>query len=290
MVHTAGYYDLLAEKVPGKNGRLDPDTFFSTGTWDAALLAAGGVMDLAVDTWRGADGLTGGLALVRPPGHHAEADHGKGFCLFNNIALATEALRKAGAERVAILDWDAHHGNGTQHSFEGRSDVLYLSSHQYPFFPGTGGLRELGAGSGKGFTVNAPLPPGSGDAEFLAVFDRLFIPILEQYRPDILLVSTGYDGHRKDLLGSMRLSDEAYRVFTRKARAVAEQCCGGKLVATLEGGYDVDALGQGVVGFLEEMLADEVGALDSLSGAKPHAAIEQLIDEIRALHEPYWDL
>ncbi len=290
LVHTAGYYDLLAEKVPQQNGRLDPDTFFSTGTWDAVRLAAGGVVDLALDTWKGEGGLTGGLGLVRPPGHHAEADHGKGFCFFNNLALAAEAVRGAGAARVAILDWDAHHGNGTQHSFEDRADVLYLSSHQYPFFPGSGGLGEIGRGEGKGYTVNVPLPAGCGDAEFNLAFDRLFIPILEQYRPDILLVSTGYDGHRNDLLGSMRLTDLGFRVFTRKARAVAEQCCGGKLVATLEGGYDLDALGQGVVGFFEEMLADQVGDVDALAEGEPNSAIVELIDEIRALHEPYWNL
>ncbi len=288
-VHRSRYYDLLADKVPGNNGRLDPDTFFSTGTWEAAVNAAGGLVDLAVDTWRGTDGLTGGLGLVRPPGHHAEEERGMGFCFFNNIAVAAEAVLAAGAERVAVLDWDVHHGNGTQHHFEDRKDLLFLSSHQYPFFPGSGALREMGKGDGKGYTVNVPLPAGCGDAEYRQVFDRIFLPILEQYRPEILLVSAGYDGHQEDLLGSMQLSDNAFRVFTRKARRVAETVCGGKVVATLEGGYGVEALGRCVVGFLEEMVADEVGDEDTLP-EKAHPVIDPLIDEIRALHEPYWNL
>ncbi|MDY0000452.1 MAG: histone deacetylase [Polyangia bacterium] len=288
-VHEAPYYDLLAARMPGNCGRLDPDTFFSEGSWVAATHAAGGAVDLALDVYRGVEGLTGGFALVRPPGHHAEADRGMGFCVFNNVAIVAEALRAAGAERVAILDWDVHHGNGTQHSFASRRDVLYLSSHRYPFYPGTGAARELGEGDGKGFTVNVPLPGGSGDAELMEVFDRVFVPVLMQYKPDVLLVSAGYDAHEADPLGGMEVSDEGFRMMARKLHLVAKATSKGRLVALLEGGYDTEALGRCAVGLLEELTAEEPEE-PSKPGGGCNPRVAAVIDEVRRHQEAYWSL
>lgn len=280
-VHEAAYFDTLAQSMPGKAGRLDPDTFYSEGTWDAALLAAGGLADLAVDVLRGEAGLRSGMALVRPPGHHAEADRGMGFCVFNNVAIAAEALRGAGAERVAIVDWDVHHGNGTQHAFEERDDVLYLSSHRYPFFPGSGAAREIGRGPGEGFTVNVPLPGGCGDADYVAVFDQIFLPVLRSFKPDVLLVSAGYDAHEADPLGGMRVSDRGFRILARKLRVLADEVSGGKLVAVLEGGYDLAALGRSVVALLEELVIDTPGDSEELAPASGGPAA-RVAEELRA--------
>ena len=288
-VHDAAYYDRVQREVPGEEGHLDPDTFFSGGSWDAALHAAGGAVDLAVDVLQGKDGLTSGMALVRPPGHHAEANRAMGFCIFNNVAVAAEAALAAGAKRVAILDWDVHHGNGTQHSFEQRKDVLYLSTHRYPFFPGTGSHREIGKGEGEGFTVNVPLPGGCTDAEFVSAFDQIVCPVITQYAPDLLLVSAGFDAHEEDPLGGMAVSDDGFRVLSRKVRQVAEQVCDGKMVALLEGGYDVEALGRVIVGLLDEWLADELGDPEQLAPSD-HPEIGKLLEEVKRTLAPHWNL
>jgi acetoin utilization deacetylase AcuC-like enzyme len=288
-VHDAAYYDRVQREVPGEEGHLDPDTFFSGGSWDAALNAAGGAVDLAVDVLQGKDGLTSGMALVRPPGHHAEANRAMGFCIFNNVAVAAEAALAAGAKRVAILDWDVHHGNGTQHSFEQRKDVLYLSTHRYPFYPGTGSHREIGNGEGEGFTVNVPLPGGCTDAEFVSAFDQIVCPVITQYAPDLLLVSAGFDAHEEDPLGGMAVSDDGFRVLSRKVRQVAEQVCDGKMVALLEGGYNVEALGRAIVGQLDEWLADELGDAEQLAPSD-NPEIGKLLDEVKRTLAPHWNL
>ena len=283
-VHDAVYYDRVQRDVPGEEGHLDPDTFYSGGSWDAALNAEGGAVDLAVDVYQGKDGLTSGMALVRPPGHHAEANRAMGFCIFNNVAVAAEAALAAGAKRVAILDWDVHHGNGTQHSFEQRKDVLYLSTHRYPFYPGTGSHREIGKGEGEGFTVNVPLPGGCTDAEFVSAFDQIVCPVITQYAPDLLLVSAGFDAHEEDPLGGMAVSDDGFRVLSRKVRQVAEQVCDGKMVALLEGGYNVEALGRAIVGQLDEWLADELGDAEQLAPSDHPEIGKLLARSIRGIH------
>jgi acetoin utilization deacetylase AcuC-like enzyme len=288
-VHDVAYFDRVQREVPNQEGHLDPDTFFSDGSWDAALNAAGGAVDLAVDVLRATDGLTSGMGLVRPPGHHAEANRAMGFCIFNNVAVAAEAARAAGAKRVAILDWDVHHGNGTQHSFEKRKDVLYLSTHHYPFFPGTGSHREIGKGEGEGYTVNVPLRGGSGDAELVSAFDQILCPVIAQYKPDLLLVSAGFDGHAQDPLGGMGVTDTGYRVLARKARQVADQVCGGKIVGLLEGGYAVEALGRSIVGLLDELLVDDLGDAEQIAPSTD-PQIGKLLDEIKRTLEPHWSL
>ncbi len=288
-VHDVDYFDRVQREVPGQAGHLDPDTFFCDGSWDAALNAAGGAVDLALDVLKGTDGLTSGMGLVRPPGHHAEANRAMGFCIFNNVAVAAEAARAAGAQRVAILDWDVHHGNGTQHSFEKRKDVLYLSTHHYPFYPGTGSHREIGEGKGEGFTVNVPLRRGAGDAEFVSAFDQIVCPVIAQYKPDLVLVSAGFDAHEQDPLGGMGVTDGGFRVLARKVRQVAQQVCGGKVVGLLEGGYNVEALGRSIVGLLEEWLADDLGDVEQIAPSTD-PQLGKLLDELKRGLEPHWNL
>jgi acetoin utilization deacetylase AcuC-like enzyme len=238
--HSAAYLEELAKIVPNQSGWLDEDTFFSPGSWNAALAAAGGAVDLALASLSGEH--PRGLAVVRPPGHHAEHDRGMGFCLLNNVAVAARAARAAGAARVAIIDWDVHHGNGTQDIFWRDPDVLYVSTHQWPLYPGTGGPAEIGAGPGKGATINLPLPPGSGDREYAAAFEEVIVPRLLAYRPDLVLVSAGFDAYVDDPLASMRLSLDGYMKLCGVLREVADRVCGGRMVAVLEGGYDLAGL------------------------------------------------
>jgi acetoin utilization deacetylase AcuC-like enzyme len=285
-VHNSNYLDGL-ERIDGDQGNLDPDTYYSPRSVSAALHAAGGTIDLATSVLKEKDGVKRGFSLVRPPGHHAESTRAMGFCLLNNVALSAEAALNAGAKKVAIVDWDVHHGNGTCHSFFGRSDVLFMSVHRGHFFPGTGYAGEIGVDSGKGFTVNAPLMGIGGDADFASVFDQIFIPIITEYDPDLILVSAGFDAHEDDPLGGMGVTDDGYRTLARKLINLAKDCCEGRLAAVLEGGYDLDALGRSVRGVIEEMLLDGKKDDHSVAG-QPTASTAQTIDELKHLLRPYW--
>jgi len=247
-VHSARYLaDIRA--LAGTTAALDPDTTMSPGSYDAATLAAGAAVGAVEEVWSGrADNA---FALVRPPGHHAEAQGAMGFCLLNNAAIAALAARRLGAERVMVLDWDVHHGNGTQHIFQQRRDVLYLSSHQYPFYPGTGASEEVGAGEGAGYTVNCPLPAGQGDADYGAVFHDLFLPAGEAFRPDIIIVSAGFDAHARDPLADMLVTERGFAAMCTSLAELARNRCAGKLVLLLEGGYHLQALAQSVRACLE---------------------------------------
>jgi acetoin utilization deacetylase AcuC-like enzyme len=243
-VHTAAYLAELERLVPGRAGWLDPDTYYSEGTWPATVAAAGAAVDLARAVLDGR--ATTGLAVVRPPGHHAEADRGMGFCLVNNVAVAAAAARAAGAARVAVVDWDVHHGNGTQAIFWRDPAVFYASIHQWPFYPGTGACEEIGDGAGRGTTANVPLPAGSGDAEWLAAIDDVIAPALDRFAPDLILISAGFDAHAADPLASMRLTAGCYGAMTARLQAVAARHGGGRVVVVLEGGYDLGGLGSSV--------------------------------------------
>lgn len=242
-VHTAAHVDQVLS-LRGKSAQLDGDTAMSPGSTDAAVLAAGAAAQLALDVWKGE--VDNGFALVRPPGHHAEGDQAMGFCLFNNVAVAATSVLNAGAKRVLLLDWDVHHGNGTQHTFYGRRDVLFCSSHQFPFYPGSGSETEIGEGEGRGFTVNVPLPQGRTDADYGAVFHDVFLPIAQRYSPDFIIVSAGFDPHHNDPLGGMNVTERGFAAMTSAVKQLADQCCGGKLMLVLEGGYDLDGLAQSV--------------------------------------------
>jgi acetoin utilization deacetylase AcuC-like enzyme len=257
-VHAPAYLQDLEKTVPGNSGWLDPDTYFSPGSWRAVLAAAGSAAQLATDVLAGR--FQRGLAVVRPPGHHATRDRAMGFCLVNNVAVAAAAARAAGASRVAILDWDVHHGNGTQDIFWDDPSVLYASVHQYPFYPGTGASVEIGGPAARGATVNVGLPAGSGDAEYLAAFDHVLVPAIERFAPDLLLISAGFDAFVADPLAGMRVSHAGFGAMARRLRAVADRVAGGRVVAVLEGGYDLDGLGGGMAQTLDALVADRVAA------------------------------
>jgi acetoin utilization deacetylase AcuC-like enzyme len=237
-VHTAPYLDTIAATA-GRATMIDADTFTSTATQDIALLAAGAAIDaarLAVQQSAPA------LALVRPPGHHAEPDRAMGFCFYNNVAVAAAALRAEGAARVAIVDIDVHHGNGTQAAFYSDPTVLYVSSHQFPYYPGTGDVTEIGSGAGTGFTVNMPLEAGARDAEFEAVYRTIAIPALQTFQPDAVLVSAGYDAHERDPLGGLRVTTDGYRRVVEMLDEAAARLCRRRIAFVTEGGYHLEAL------------------------------------------------
>jgi acetoin utilization deacetylase AcuC-like enzyme len=253
--HTPEHIDRVAETAGKQFDVLDPDTHTSPLSYEAAVLAAGAVITgLKLVASGQADNAA---ALVRPPGHHAEADRAKGFCLFNNIAIgARYGLKHLGMERIFILDWDLHHGNGTQHSFYDTDRVLYCSTHQYPHYPGTGSLKETGTGKGEGYTLNVPLPGGQTDQDFARIITELVAPVARQYRPDCIMVSAGYDTHVSDPLGGMAVTTTGFAGMTRILVDLAAELCDGRLVLALEGGYNLQGLADGVLASLHEMAGE----------------------------------
>ena len=238
--HTPEHLATIARASSGGLQPLCEDTIASPGTERAARLAAGGVVD-AIDSV-----MTGrarnAFCPTRPPGHHAEKAVAMGFCFYNNVAVGAHHLRAVhGLDRVAIIDWDVHHGNGTQHSFEDDPSVFFFSIHQYPHYPGTGASRERGVGEGLGTTLNIPVTRGYGDRQYLEIFEQQLAPALEEFDPQFLLISAGFDAHRRDPLGDVELTENGYRALTKTMTGVAERCCGAKLVSVLEGGYDLEA-------------------------------------------------
>jgi acetoin utilization deacetylase AcuC-like enzyme len=247
--HAPEYIDTLEETVAkGGFGWLDPDTFFSDGSWPAALLAAGAAVDLAHKVAAGE--LDNGIAFVRPPGHHATRDRAMGFCILNNVAIAAARLHAAG-KRVAIFDWDVHHGNGTEAIFDEEPEVLYCSTHEWPQYPGTGLADYTGSGRGIGATVNVPLPRGTRADDYLAAYRARIQPAIRAFAPDVILVSAGFDAHREDPLGGLKLEDETYAILTRDMMALCP-----RVAVVLEGGYDLDALARSSVRVVQTLLGD----------------------------------
>jgi acetoin utilization deacetylase AcuC-like enzyme len=246
MVHQHRYVEKVRQFG---EGYIDPDTYISGGSIDAALCAAGAVMEAAKQCREGKVSRT--FCAVRPPGHHAEADRAMGFCIFNNVAVGTRFAQKIGFEKVFIIDFDVHHGNGTQHIFEQDESVYYFSTHQYPHYPGTGSDSEHGTGKGKGFTRNIPMMSGSGDREFFSAYHDLLPRMVKEFDPGILMVSAGYDIHRDDPLASIRVSDEGIRDMVKSILSLRLPT-----VFSLEGGYNLKALGGSVLITIEEMMKD----------------------------------
>ena len=282
-VHEAGYLDRLAATA-GRAAMLDADTYTSPESLEIAALAAGAIVQAAGHALAEHEPA---FALVRPPGHHAERDRAMGFCLYNNVAVAAAAARARGVARVAIVDIDVHHGNGTQWMFYDDPGVLYVSSHQFPFYPGTGAADDVGTGDGKGFTVNVPLEAGATDADYYLAYTAVVLPVLEQFRPGLTLVSAGYDAHESDPLASMRVTTDGYGAIVAAVSAVAKRA--GALALVTEGGYDLPAL--------EDCLNRSLD-LVSASGAPPvpESALaraprgERAVAAVRTAQAPYWRL
>ena len=245
MVHTSSYVNAIKETSGKGKMQLDPDTATSARSYEVALLAAGGLLK-AIDLVMSGK-IQNGFAIVRPPGHHAEASRAMGFCLFNNIAIGAEYLvQNHGIKRILVIDWDLHHGNGTQHSFYSRNDVLYFSTHQFPHYPGTGHWDEIGQDKGKGFTVNVPLSGGKTDEDYLFIFRKILAPIASDFKPEFILVSAGFDIYKADPLGGMQISEDGFGALTSELMSVAHKFSKDRILFTLEGGYDLQGLSEGV--------------------------------------------
>jgi len=281
-VHTPEYIDSL--KNFGE-GFMDPDTYVRPTAYDIALLAAGGTVlaaEKALQTGKPA------IALVRPPGHHAGSYHGGGFCYFNNVAVAAEALRKK-VGRIAIVDYDLHHGNGTQDIFYSRDDVLFISTHQSGIFPGTGYIEDMGDGKGEGYNLCVPLPGGSGDATFELFVKRILSPVLSAYKPGAILVSIGADAHYMDPLGGLALTSPGYIAISDELLALSRRLCGGAIAFTLEGGYNVKALAEVVAGTVASFVGKKVKYEFFRSGDEKGTG-KHIIDQVVRAQKKYWPL
>lgn len=286
LVHDDAYVEEVEATQHHRFYAFDADTPTSQQSYGTACLAAGGFLAL-LDTVKAGE-VDNGFALVRPPGHHAERHRAMGFCLFNNVAIGAEYLRrKHGLERVLIVDWDLHHGNGTQNMFESDPGVLYMSLHQYPYYPGTGAMDECGSGDGEGFTVNVPLPAGCGDAEYDEAFERVLLPIAHAYAPQAVLISAGFDAHARDPLGGMQVTEFGFRHQASALLDVAREHAQGFCAAILEGGYDLLAIESSTRAVLEEMRGMRP---DTKTVFHPQRAsrVSALVDRIRQVQQRYW--
>lgn len=263
LVHDARFVESL-ERLRGSSGYLDPDTYVSPRSIEAARRAAGGMVAL-VDAMIAQT--APGVALLRPPGHHARPSRAMGFCLLNNVAVAAAHARSRGISRVAIVDWDVHHGNGTQEAFYSDPSVLYISTHQFPFYPGTGAVSETGEGEGKGFTINIPLRAGEGDGEYRAAFDRIVAPALEMFAPELVLVSAGFDAAERDPLAEMNVSPAGFAYLAHAVGEQARKSAKGRIAIVLEGGYDLVGLEEGLASAIDGALLGKAAAVASEDSA-----------------------
>jgi acetoin utilization deacetylase AcuC-like enzyme len=284
LIHTPVYANSIKSTSGKERVHLDPDTSTSAQSYEVALLAVGGVLkaiDLILE-----EKIQNGFALVRPPGHHAEASKAMGFCLFNNIAIgAAYLLKKHGLKRILIVDWDLHHGNGTQHSFADSAEVLYFSTHQFPHYPGTGHWREVGDGNGEGYTVNIPLSPGKTDSDYIYIFKKILHPITTEYKPEFVLVSAGFDIYEGDPLGGMQITKEGFAALTNVLTDLAKEYAQNRILFALEGGYNLQGLQDGV----EQVLCQLSG-----EGSKPSidpiasSCTERELTPVIEIQKKYW--
>jgi len=287
LVHAPGHIDRIAATKGKPRVAFDPDTVTCEDSYETALLAAGGTLDVVDAIMRG--DVDNGFALVRPPGHHAETDRAMGFCLFNNVAIAARYLQKRyGLGHILVVDWDVHHGNGTQEIFYGDDSVLFVSLHQFPLYPGTGAVGEAGEGAGEGFTVNVPMPPGVDNEEYLAAFHAVVEPVAEQFAPEFVLISAGFDGHRDDPLAGLRLTERGYSTLTSILGGIAGRFAGGRYAAVLEGGYNLEALARSVEAVTATMTGTAaISEDDGHPAARPAPAF---IDLVRGFQSRFWHL
>jgi acetoin utilization deacetylase AcuC-like enzyme len=282
--HGAQYVALIESTSTSNRYALDGDTITSRDSFGVGLLAVGGFLRL-LDAIAAAEHRNG-FALVRPPGHHALKNRAMGFCLFNTMAIGAEYIKRTyGATKILIMDWDVHHGNGTQDAFYDDPTVLFISTHQFPYYPGTGAVNEVGIDAGEGFTVNIPLPAGCGDAEYLQVFNDIVLPSAEKFEPEWVLVSAGFDSHRRDPLGGMAVTEEGFAAMAALLLQTAERYANGKIAFLLEGGYNLAGLRNSVAAVLETIRED--AHKPDFTPASDGERIQALIDRIRQTHEKY---
>ncbi len=289
LVHDRDYISAVEKACREGRQSLDMDTYLTDESYRVALLAAGG----AIGGLRKVMGKEPArvFALVRPPGHHAEYNQAMGFCLFNNIAIAAAvASRDYNLNRIAIVDWDVHHGNGTQHSFEKESKFLFISAHQSPAYPGTGQVREVGTDEGEGYTINIPLPPGSGDPEYALAFREIIIPVLDQYKPELLLISAGQDAYHMDPLASMKLTLKGYYDMAIALADVADRWCGGRMLLSLEGGYHLEGQAGAVKSILNALGGWDFPVEEGGPELKPTDEALRVLDEVRSVQNRFWKL
>jgi acetoin utilization deacetylase AcuC-like enzyme len=289
-VHDRAHLEFL-RSLRGRSGLIDEDTYVAPGSYETARLAAGSATQAALRVLDGEAARA--FALVRPPGHHAEEAAAMGFCLLNNVAIAARSALAAGAvERIAIVDWDVHHGNGTQHLFEAERDVLFISLHQFPLWPGTGAASELGRGPGEGATLNFPLPPGTGDAIYHGLFREVIVPVLTEFRPELILVSAGFDAHERDPLAQMALSTAGFAALAAELRGAADALCEGRLALTLEGGYDLDALAASVGAVVDALSCEPPSRLPDPgqwdAGGNSAGQVNRLTAAFREAYATWW--
>jgi acetoin utilization deacetylase AcuC-like enzyme len=291
-VHDREYISLISATA-GRATALDADTFTSPESYEVALLAAGAAIGCVDHVLEGSR--RHALAMVRPPGHHAERNRAMGFCLFNNIAVAAAHARTRGVQRVAIIDYDVHHGNGTQRTFYDDPSVLFISSHQYPYYPGSGAATEIGTGKGAGFTVNLPMDAGASDADFELAYDTVAFPVLRQFRPELILISAGFDALEDDPLGAMRLSAAGFARLTESIGDIANEYSDGRVIAITEGGYDLGGLASCLRAIIPVLDDREGRRSDGGGGLKPTPTYDAArgratIDAVLPQARKYWQL
>lgn len=282
-VHTEQYFEFIKSTQGHEVFNIDADTSTNPYTFDAAIRASGGFISALEKI--STNELDKAFALVRPPGHHAEKDRAMGFCFFNHIAVGASYLLKNGAEKVLIADWDVHHGNGTQHIFYKNPNVLFFSIHQFPFYPGTGSLNEVGIEDGEGYTVNVPVPPMLGDDDYLKIFHTILNPVIEQFNPDFILISAGFDAYHLDPLGGMKITEEGFSKLTRFVLDKSNKYCDGRIAFILEGGYNIQGLWSINKSVFEEILEINKSSIDEPEATPGcEIAIEGALDT----YSKYW--
>ncbi len=290
-VHQLSYIEKVAKFAQQGGGYLDPDTVVSERSYEAALKAAGGVIAGIDDVMTGK--IDSAFALVRPPGHHAKSSRAMGFCLFNNVAVGAEHAKEAyGLERILIIDWDVHHGNGTAEFFYKDPTVLFFSTHQQGHYPGTGWVSEVGMGPGEGYTINVPLAGGTGDSGFYYAFTQLLEPVARQFKPQLIMISAGFDAHYSDPLAGLNLTCSGYAKIAEVVKTIADEICGGRIVAALEGGYNLGAIGHAVSAVIN--VFGEYGVrVDDPEGVPPdhtRPTMRMTIDEAINIQRKYWKI
>jgi len=283
-VHESDYVQRIAG-LSAAGGMLDFETYMTSASYEAALMSAGAAIAATRSVMAGQ--ARNGVSIMRPPGHHALPAQAMGFCIFANVALAAKAAQaEMGLERILIIDWDVHHGNGTEAIFYDDPTVAFISLHQSPLWPGTGAAEDIGAGPGEGYTMNIPMPPGAGDEGYLRAFDELILPFARRFHPQLILVSSGYDAHWRDPLSQMNVTATGYAQLSQRARDLAEEACDGRLVIALEGGYDIDAVSYGVLNSALALLGRDQDVTDPLGASgQPETDARPLLHRLKQIHK-----